>query len=141
LRTPPRSRSTVRRWPSSPTATATAGWYGAQSDNLSHIRGTTVRGGHDAVILSLRVSVPAEANCLTLAASFFSEDYGESVTDDPRYFDTFLAELDPAAPWSAGDGDPSTLDAPANFALVRMPDGLKRRRAASPPSSAPGARA
>ena len=69
--------------------------------------------------------MPAEANCLTLAASFFSEDYGESVTDDPRYFDTFLAELDPAAPWSAGDGDPSTLDAPANFALVRMPDGLK----------------
>lgn len=88
---------------------ATAGWYGAQSDNLSHIRGTTVRGGHDTVILSMRVSVPAEANCLTLAASFFSEDSGESVTDDPRYFDTFLAELDPAAPWSAGDGDPSTL--------------------------------
>ena len=104
---------------------ATAGWYGAQSDNLSHIRGTTVRGGHDTVIVSMRVSVPAEANCLTLAASFFSEDYGESVTDDPRYFDTFLAELDPAAPWSAGDGDPSTLDAAANFALVRMPDGLK----------------
>jgi hypothetical protein len=104
---------------------ATAGWTGAQSDNVSHIRDTAVRGGHDAVIASLRVSVPEEANCLTLGASFFSEDYGGSTTDDPRYFDNFLAELDPAAPWAAGDGDPSTLTAPANFALVRMPDGLK----------------
>ena len=77
---------------------ATAGWSGEQSENLSHIRGTDVRGGHDAVIASMRVSVPAEANCLTLGATFFSEDYGESTTDDPRYFDTFLAELDPAAP-------------------------------------------
>ena len=47
------------------------------------------------------------------------------MTDDPRYFDSFLAELDPADPWSAGDGDPSTLSAPANFAKVVMPDGPK----------------
>jgi len=79
---------------------------GAQADNISHDRNTTFRGGHDVIVLSLRVQVPEEANCLTLAASFFSEDYGNSVTDDPRYFDSFLAELDPADPWSAGAGDP-----------------------------------
>ena len=107
------------------TGDATVGWSGAQADNISHDRNTTFRGGNDVIVLSLRVNVPEEANCLTLGASFFSEDYGSSVTDDPRYFDSFLAELDPADPWSAGDGDPSTLSAPANFAKVVMPDGPK----------------
>ncbi len=77
---------------------ATVGWNGtrSQSDTLSHHRGTTARGGHDVIVLSLRIRVPEEANCLTFGASFFSEDYGDAVTDDPRYFDSFLAELDPA---------------------------------------------
>ena len=102
---------------------ATVGWNGAQADNVSHQRGTSARGGYDVVILSMRVSVPPDANCLTFGASLFSEDFGNAVTDDPRYFDTFLAELDPPGPWSAGAGDPTTLDAPANFAKIRMPDG------------------
>ena len=56
---------------------ASAGFTGAQADNLSHALGTEARGGHDVTVLSLRIDAPEDANCLTLGASFFSEDYGD----------------------------------------------------------------
>ena len=118
-------RCTARRSPISPTATRTQASRASQSGNVSHTLGTQARGGHDVTVVSLRVAVPEDANCLTLGASFFSEDYGDGTTDDPAYFDSFLAELDPGARGRRARAIPRSIAAPANFARVQMPDGLK----------------
>ena len=75
------------------------------------------RDAFDVTILRVVLAVPPNANCLAVDFDFFSQDFGPPSTDAPGYLDAFLAELDPdpASPWSAPQGPPTTP--PADFAV------------------------
>ncbi len=75
--------------------------------------GTAARGGFDVTILRLNLAVAAPANCLAIQFDFFSNDF--AVDPMTTFADGFLAELDPAAPWSLGAAGATT--APDNFAV------------------------
>ena len=79
--------------------------------------GSDVRDAFDVTILRVVLAVPANANCLALDFDFFSEDFGPPSSDAAGFLDAFLAELDPdpASPWSAPHGTPTTP--PDDFAV------------------------
>jgi hypothetical protein len=86
---------------------AEPGYPAGRSTNL----GSSARSANDVTILHLTLDVPANANCLALQFDFFTMDFSAA---SPDFRDTFFAELDPAAAWSAPSGP--TVTAPANFA-------------------------
>jgi hypothetical protein len=95
---------------------------------------TVVRGGHDVTVLQLNVVVPAYADCLGLDVNYLSSDapvvsVGSVIDDD--YIDGFIAELDPATPWSIAGQQPAASGqysasqaAPADFAVTSQDDFL-----------------
>jgi outer membrane protein OmpA-like peptidoglycan-associated protein len=78
--------------------------------------GGTRGGALEVVALRIDLDVPAGRNCLTLAFRYLSEEWPGFVGQG--YNDGFLAELDPASPWTMTDHQ---ITAPANFAF--MPGG------------------
>jgi hypothetical protein len=85
---------------------------GAPSDRNGFDQGSAARSAFDVTTLRLDLAVPAGVNCLALQYDFFTQDFANP-TD--TYFDSFVAELDPTAPWDAPPGP--TIAAPANFAV------------------------
>ena len=90
------------------------GYVAGRDNNLD---GSDVRSAFDVTVLQVMLAVPANANCLAVDFDFFSQDFDPPASEDPDFYDAFLAELDPdpASPWSAPQGTMTT--APANFAL------------------------
>jgi outer membrane protein OmpA-like peptidoglycan-associated protein len=84
--------------------------------NANLTAGGTRGGAGDVVALRINLDVPAGRNCLTLTFRYLSEEWPVFVGQG--YNDGFLAELDPASPWTMSDHQ---VTAPANFAF--MPGG------------------
>ena len=73
-------------------------------------QGGSARSAFDVTVLRLNLAVPQAANCLAVSFDYFTQDF---VFGPGTYSDAFLAELDPAAPWSAPPG--TTTTAPESF--------------------------
>jgi outer membrane protein OmpA-like peptidoglycan-associated protein len=84
--------------------------------NSSPTGGGNRGGANDVAALRIDLDVPVGRNCLTLAFRYLSEEWPGYV--GLGYNDGFLAELDPASPWTMTDHQ---ITAPANFAF--MPGG------------------
>jgi hypothetical protein len=78
------------------------------------VTGGDVRGGNDVTILRLELDVPATTNCLTVSFDFFTMDFSYTGPNPETVTDGFLAELDPAEPWSISG---AATTHPANFAV------------------------
>jgi outer membrane protein OmpA-like peptidoglycan-associated protein len=79
--------------------------------------GGAARGGAlEVVSLRIDLDVPPGRNCLALTFRYLSEEWPTFVGQG--YNDGFLAELDPASPWTMTDHQ---ITAPSNFAF--MPGG------------------
>ena len=74
--------------------------------------GTSVRGANDVSILAVDLDIPDGPTCLRFDVVFGSDEYPEYVGSS--FNDAFLAELDPATPWSVSGSD---ITAPDNFAF------------------------
>ena len=85
---------------------ADPGYVAGRDNNLD---GSDVRSAFDVTVLRVVLAVPPNANCLALDFDFFSQDFGPPASEDPDFYDAFLAELDPdlslAVVRTAGDHD------------------------------------
>ena len=83
------------------------GLSASANDGGGNVRGTT---DYDVSILKIDLSVPQQANCLTLNFKFLSEEYPNYVN---HFNDAFIAELD-TSDWTTSG---QTVTAPHNFAF------------------------
>jgi uncharacterized repeat protein (TIGR01451 family) len=83
------------------------------SDTSASDGGVSVRGDtdHDVSILRIDLDVPGDANCLSIAFRFLSEEYPEFVGSP--FNDAFIAELDNSTWTTSG----TAISAPDNFAF------------------------
>jgi len=83
--------------------------FASASDGGGNVRGNT---DFDVTILRLGVTVPSGADCLQIDFQFLSEEFPEY--KGSAFNDAFIAELDPATPWTTSG---SEITAPDNFAF------------------------
>lgn len=83
--------------------------FASVSDGGGNVRGNS---DFDVTILRLGVTVPSGADCLQIDFQFFSEEFPEY--KGSAFNDAFIAELDPATPWTTSG---SAISAPDNFAF------------------------
>lgn len=85
-----------------------------QSGQTSVDNGGGIRGGAENVaVLKLNFTVPSGTNCITLKFRYLSEEFPEYVNQG--YNDGFIAEVDPATPWTMTNHE---IAAPDNFAFM-----------------------
>ena len=75
--------------------------------------GPFVRGARDVMIFRIDLRVPSNANCVSFAFRFLSEEFPEFVSSE--FNDAFIAELG-GTTWTSRSNEDPTIDAPRNFA-------------------------
>jgi hypothetical protein len=83
------------------------------STSLGGNQRTSEGSDYDVTVLRVDLNVPQGVNCMSIAFRFLSEEYPSFVGSNVN--DAFIAELDPATPWTTSDGD--QINAPDNFAF------------------------
>jgi len=75
--------------------------------------GPFVRGARDVLIFRIDLRVPSDANCVSFAFRFLSEEFPEFVSSE--FNDAFIAE-EGSTSWTSRSNEDPTIDAPGNFA-------------------------
>ncbi len=75
--------------------------------------GPFVRGARDVTIFRIDLRVPENANCVSFAFRFLTEEFPEFVQSE--FNDAFIAE-EGSTSWTSRSNEDPTIDAPGNFA-------------------------